>query len=298
MNAYKHLKILIVDDETINIELASIYLENEDFTIVTAKSAQDALAILSKEKIALILLDVNMPEIDGFTLCSMLKAEQKSKDIPIVFLTANQDIKHITHAFEIGGADYITKPFNILELKARIRVQLQNILYMEDIKQKQSKLAQLSITDQLTKLHNAFYFESYIKTLQSKKQNCWILYIKIHHFEKINQLYGFHNANKILRTFANVIAKNSYKNAIVSRLFGAHFAIVTKTYTQEDMQKFYKHLLDAIAEEKILNNTIHIAAMLIYTESTKKTSVADIYKKMQKNLVKLEERGRQLLVIT
>jgi len=291
------LKILIIDDEEINIELASLYLQDEAYSIYTASDAQEALTIISQEKISLILLDVNMPKIDGFELCSMLKSEEKTRDIPIIFLTAQHNIEYITKAFEVGGADYIIKPFNALELKARVNVQLQNILYLQEIKQKQSKLAQLSITDQLTKLYNSFYFESYMKVLKSKKEKYWVLYIKINQFEQINRLYGFTNANKILRTFAKILKENSFQNALVSRLFGAHFAVITKDYKEEDMHKSYNRLITAIEAEKLLKGTVLISSILIHADTHDTISIADLYKTMQKHMSTLQERGKQLLVV-
>ena len=297
MNRHKNIKLLIVDDEEINIELASIYLENEGYEIFTALNAEDALNIISQERISLILLDINMPKTDGFTLCSMLKSEQKTKDIPIIFLTAQHDIEYITRAFEIGGADYITKPFNVLELKARINVQVQNILYLQEIKEKQSRLAQLSVTDQLTKLYNALYFESQIKLLQSKNEESWILYIKINKLEKINKLYGFANTNKILRAFAKVLQKESFSNSVVARLFGAHFAVISKAYKEENMQQQYNRLISAIENEKILKDSIHISSILFYVNPDTQMSTAHIYKTMQKHFDEIQERGRQLFII-
>jgi len=291
------IKLLIVDDEEINIQLASLYLEDEEYELFSALSAQEALSIISQEHISLILLDVNMPHTDGFTLCSMLKSEQRTKDIPIIFLTAQHNIEYIAKAFEVGGADYITKPFNVLELKARINVQVQNILYLREIKDKQAKLAQLSVTDQLTKLYNALYFESHVKTLQANEEEFWVLYLKINHFEKINQLYGFSNANKILRTFARVVQENSFQNATVARLFGAHFAVTTKAYDKENMQQYYYQLTSAIENEKILKDNIFISSILIYGDSKKQISVADLYKTMQKHIHTVQERGKQLLIV-
>jgi len=294
MTKFKDLRVLIVDDEEINIELASIYLETEGYTITTASGAQEALEKISKESIALILLDINMPQVDGFKLCQMLKSEKKTEDIPIIFLTAQHDIEYITKAFEIGGADYITKPFNALELKARVKVQLQNILYLQEIKEKQSKLAQLSITDQLTKLYNTLYFESHIKTLKNKEQEFWVLYIKINNFDKVNTLFGFYNANKILQRFAKLLRESSFKNGVVARLFGANFAIVMKAYPSEEMQKLYSQLIKSIQQDKHLKESINISAALFFAKQGSQISIASMHKTIQNNT---QERAQQLLII-
>jgi diguanylate cyclase (GGDEF)-like protein len=297
MKTNNNFNLLIVDDEEINTELASLYLQEEGYKIFTALNAQDALKIISRKQISLILLDINMPHIDGFKLCAMLKEEQKTQDIPVVFLTAQNDIDFITKAFEIGGADYITKPFNPLELKARVKVQLQNIAYLEEIKEKQSKLAQLSITDPLSKLYNGLYFDAHIKTLQSKEEAFWIFYIKIDNFEKINKLYGFHNTNKLVRIFSKLLTKTLFKNAIVSRLFSAHFAVITKAYSKEDMQKLYKLLQDTIKKDPTLKGSIEFSAILIYVPEKIPPSLPLIYKKIQTSLTLLENSNNKMMFV-
>ena len=297
MKTNNNFNLLIVDDEEINTELAALYLKEEGYQIFTALNAEDALKTLSRNKISLLLLDINMPKVDGFKLCSMLKEEKKTADIPIIFLTAQNDIKFVTKAFEVGGADYITKPFNALELKARVKVQLQNRAYLEEIKAKQSKLAQLTITDPLSKLYNGLYFDAQIKTLQSKEEAFWIFYIKINNFEKINKLYGFHNTNKLVRIFSKLLTKTLFKNAIVSRLFSAHFAVITKAYSQDDMQKLYKLLLDTIKTDKTLKGSIEFSSLLIHVPKKNPPSLEMIYKKIQTNLNLLENSNNKIMVI-
>ena len=155
--------ILIVDDEKFNIEIVAAYLEEKHYKLFFALNAQAVMQTVSKKSIDLILLDINMPNVDGFQICTMLKSEPKTKDIPIIFLTAHNDLDHISRAFEVGGVDYINKPFNSIELLARVKTHLQNKTYLEDIKNKQSKLAQLSITDPLTKLYNTLFLNLKLK---------------------------------------------------------------------------------------------------------------------------------------
>jgi len=297
MKTNNNFTILIVDDEEINIELASLYLEEEHYRLLKAFSAQEALEFISKESISLILLDINMPHVDGFELCTMLKQESNTKDIPVIFLTAQTNIDYISKAFEVGGSDYITKPFNTLELKARVKVQIQNIAYLEEIKAKQSKLAQLSITDPLSKLYNGLFFDSQVKTFQNRGESFWIFYIKINNFEKINNLYGFHNTNRLLKKFSLILKETFMKNAIVSHLFSAHFAILTKAYSQTDMLKIYRELLKNIKTDKSLNNAIELSCILFYNDKQKKLALPLIYKKIQTNLTQMQESNKKIMVI-
>ena len=143
---------LIVDDELLNIELAAAFLkEIDNIKVSFAESGQQAIKGIYNRSIDLVLLDINMPGMDGFEVCRLLKSDPKTKDIPIIFLTAQNRIEYITKAFEVGGVDYINKPFNGEELKARVRTQLKLRKVMQELKEKQSRLAQLSIADPCNK---------------------------------------------------------------------------------------------------------------------------------------------------
>lgn len=118
-------KILVVDDVTKNIQLVASFLKQAGYDINYAISGKTALKHIKRDKFDLILLDIMMPEMDGFEVCNLLKADGETKDIPVIFLTAKNDIESITKAFEVGGVDYITKPFNKAELLARVKTHLE-----------------------------------------------------------------------------------------------------------------------------------------------------------------------------
>ncbi len=122
MNASSfNAKILIVDDIPKNIQVAANILKQENYNITFAKSGVQALEKIEKIDFDLILLDVMMPEMDGFEVCRRVKANEATKGIPVIFLTAKTESESIVKGFEVGGIDYITKPFNGIELLARVR---------------------------------------------------------------------------------------------------------------------------------------------------------------------------------
>ncbi len=116
--------ILLVDDTYTNIDILLGLLEDE-YELIVALSGEKALEILENEEVDLILLDIMMPEMDGFEVCRRLKKDLNTQDIPIIFITASSDEDSIEMAYDIGGNDYITKPFRPKELMARISVQLE-----------------------------------------------------------------------------------------------------------------------------------------------------------------------------
>jgi len=283
MQTNNNFHILIVDDEKLNIELAAVYLKEEGYKLSFALNAQSAIESVLKKDISLILLDINMPKTDGFTVCKLLKEDPKTKDIPIIFLTAQRDIEYISRAFEVGGVDYISKPFNGVELKVRVKTHLQNLAYLQEIKHKQSKLAQLSITDPLTKLHNALYFDTQIKAYNNRGENFWFIYIKIDKFNKINRMYGFHGANKIIKKFAKLIEEVSVSKSIVARLYGTGFGILMKDYEVKVLKEFYETLFTKHSRDKEMSAIFSFSTVL-YNVRDNTIPVPNLYKKIQTNL--------------
>ncbi len=127
--------ILIVDDIEANIQLLATMLSDSGFDIGVAYSGVEALDSVSAYKPDLILLDIMMPEMDGFEVATILKSNNLTKDIPIIFLTAKADISDTTKGFEIGANDYVTKPFQSQELLARVHTHLKLKFLMEELVQ-------------------------------------------------------------------------------------------------------------------------------------------------------------------
>ena len=116
------MKILVVDDEELLVKGIRFNLMNEGYEIITGSNGLEALALAQNQKPDLIVLDVMMPEMDGMTACSKIR---EFSDVPIILLTAKADDMDKLMGFDNGADDYLTKPFNILELKARIRALLR-----------------------------------------------------------------------------------------------------------------------------------------------------------------------------
>ncbi|WP_111708111.1 hybrid sensor histidine kinase/response regulator [Lutibacter citreus] len=117
--------ILIVDDNANNLKLIANVLMGSNYDFRMAKSGKSALSILEKTKPDLILLDIQMPEMDGYETCKKIKENTENSKIPVIFLTANTDSKSVTKAFKVGGVDFITKPFNSEELLVRISTHIK-----------------------------------------------------------------------------------------------------------------------------------------------------------------------------
>jgi CheY-like chemotaxis protein/AraC-like DNA-binding protein len=118
-------RLLIIDDLPASVGLLLAYLGDRDLDILVALDGRDGLAKARNGQPDVILLDVSMPDMDGFAVCEQLKADPRTADIPVIFLSASNEIDDKLQCFKVGGADYITKPFLEQEVLARVQVQLQ-----------------------------------------------------------------------------------------------------------------------------------------------------------------------------
>lgn len=154
-NKVKKDIILVVDDQPNNLKVVSDVL-NQEYDISIADNGKSALKILENLTPDLILLDIIMPEMDGYELCQIIKKNDKLKDIPIIFLTAKTETDDIVKGFDLGAVDYITKPFQVKEVLSRIKTHL-NLYHANKIIQKQKdelelqNIELLSIKNELTK---------------------------------------------------------------------------------------------------------------------------------------------------
>ena len=127
------IRVLVVDDEPENRQILRVLLGREGYTVIEAANGIEAIHVAMREEPALILLDIGMPDLDGYQACERLKHAHRTAGIPIIFLTAMAGTADVVRGFQAGGVDYITKPFQSAELLARVRThvrlrQLQQVL--------------------------------------------------------------------------------------------------------------------------------------------------------------------------
>jgi len=136
-NIVNQYRILIVDDNTRNIQVLGSIMDREDCDIYFAENGKDALALAEQESFDLFLLDITLPDIDGYEICRRLKENPETSDVPVIYITARNDEEDIVRAFESGAVDYVTKPFRRNELLARVMTHLK-------LKDREKELLQLN----------------------------------------------------------------------------------------------------------------------------------------------------------
>jgi len=136
----RDINILIVDDQPANLDLLIKTLEPEDYKILTALNGEIALNITPRANPDLILLDIMMPGLDGYAVCHQLKQDKSTQEIPIIFVTALGESEDIVKGFQLGGVDYITKPFKDGEVLARVKTHLKISQLTRELMEKNQQL--------------------------------------------------------------------------------------------------------------------------------------------------------------
>jgi diguanylate cyclase (GGDEF)-like protein len=215
--------ILAVDDSPENLDLIKNILEPH-YTVKVAVHSELALQIATNQLPDLILLDIMLDDMDGYEICHQLKSADKTRNIPIIFLTAKHSEEDEVHGFRIGGSDYITKPFSPSIVLARVRTQIQ-------LKTKSDLLEKLASLDGLTEIPNRRAFDAALERQwnQSKRTGMplSLLIADIDNFKQFNDYFGHPMGDECLKGVARALQKITHRpEDLVARLGGEEFSIL------------------------------------------------------------------------
>jgi diguanylate cyclase (GGDEF)-like protein len=223
------VKVLIIDDSPEAIAVARVRLaKEENITVLCADGGRRGLEMLKAEKPDLILLDVDMPDISGFDLCRMIKSDLELCTTPIIFLSGSGGPEDRVRGLDLGAVDYISKPFDAFELRARVRAALRT-------KHFQDLLIEYAQIDPLTSLPNR-------RALHERLAQEWdrlmrhggrlsFIMVDLDHFKRVNDTYGHSIGDRILQEAAKVLQGQCRKVDLSARYGGEEFAIVVPEVT-------------------------------------------------------------------
>ena len=241
--------ILIVDDVLENIRLLSTILDSNGYQTRKATSGAMALKAVEATLPSLILLDVRMPEMSGYEVCQHLKSNPKTTHIPVIFLSASDDVADKIKGFRVGGADYITKPFHVEEVLARVQNQLaiitaqQTIHHLnaqleERVKERtqqleiaNSQLSEMAFCDLLTQLPNRALLMERLQEAMSQQQanpenQFAILYLDCDRFKIVNDSLGHQAGDELLVAIARRLKSILRQEDLLARMGGDEFVVL------------------------------------------------------------------------
>ena len=217
------MKVLIVDDSPDALAIAKARLLKEGLEVITAEGGRAGLEAAASQRPDLILLDVDMPDISGFELCRQLKTDPDLSLIPVIFLTGSTSTADRVKGLDIGAVDYVTKPFDAFELRARVRAALRT-------KHLQDLLVQHARLDPLTELPNrralVERLQQEFSRIQRHAGSLSFIMADIDHFKLVNDTHGHSTGDRLLQLVARAIAGQCRQIDLPARYGGEEFAVI------------------------------------------------------------------------
>lgn len=223
--------VLLIDDCYDVYRLLRARLRSESIDLVGVTSGAEGIKTATEDKPSIILLDLDMPEMDGFEVLRHLKGDPATLDIPVIVLSGIQSPHDKVTAFDLGAVDYITKPFELTELRIRVRSALRLFSLMR-------MLAQKAQIDGLTGLWNRAHFddrwEHEVERTRRHGKPASLAIVDLDHFKSINDTYGHPAGDSVIQGLAKIIQRQSRGSDICCRFGGEEFAIIMPETTPED----------------------------------------------------------------
>jgi len=222
--------VLIADDSVVVRAVVRGGLEEEGYHVLEAVDGLAALESCRQDLPDVILLDIEMPQFDGYQVLSALKRDASLKDIPVVFLTSRSGVDDVVAGLRGGAHDYLKKPFENIELLARVGAAIQVKTLQDQLKQRNAELDRMSRTDALTGLYNRRHLDEELLRQQSHakrhRDSLCILLLDIDHFKRVNDRYGHAVGDVVLRAFADRMQTELRAGDIAGRWGGEEFLVV------------------------------------------------------------------------
>ncbi len=328
--------ILLIDDRLENLKLLSVMLTKRGFTIIKAINGESGIRKAFTTTPDVILLDINMPDIDGYQVCQELKAHQQTCEIPIIFVSALNQTLHKVKAFRYGASDYITKPFQIEEVSARIENQLsirclqkeletknqeletincqltQEIYYRNLAEQKlleiNQRLQNLAHIDSLTQVANRYHFENFLAREWRRmcRENSFLAIIlcDIDCFKLYNDNLGHQAGDLCLQKVAQGISRTIKRPAdLVARYGGEEFIVILPNTDPPGALKVANNINQAIQNlcldhpYSFVSDVVTISLGVCATVPKDSNTSSELLKSADQALYEAKRKGRNQAVL-
>jgi DNA-binding response OmpR family regulator len=220
-------KILIVEDDLELSEMLNVYFRVQKYEVHTAAWGEDAINLSREVDLALIMLDIRLPDIDGYEVCRQLRQQRRTQDIPILFLTEKRDRVDKLQGLQLGVVDYITKPFDIQELHLRVRNAI-------------TRANRQALANPVTDLPEGAMVDDRLAALLDDESDWALLQITIRHLGRFRELYGFVAADDVLRAVTlmlrNAIEEHGTPEDYIGHTGPEDFVIITRAALVEEIR--------------------------------------------------------------
>ncbi len=301
-------KILIVDDIPANVQLLQAFLATENYRTYVARDGEEALRQVESIDPDLILLDVLMPKINGFETCRRIKRIEKARYTPVIMVTALNEMESRIKGIEAGADDFISKPFNKLELLARVRSLLRVKMLHNQLQEKiaqleraKERLRELASTDGLTSLYNYRHFKEVltmeIRRAERHKTPLSLIMFDIDDFKQYNDRYGHLAGDRVLQSVAALVLTNIRSIDVAARYGGEEFAVILPGTSAENARFVAEKLRRLVENHRFPHDATRITISLgVAAYSEKLATFEALVACADKRLYAAKARGKNMVV--
>ncbi|HEY9380994.1 MAG TPA: diguanylate cyclase [Burkholderiales bacterium] len=308
-------KVLVVDDSPSMRAAVSHMLRGMNLQSMEADSGERAIALYMEERPSIVLLDVNMPGIDGYETARRIRAAEPDEWVPIIFLSANESDQDFTKAIESGGDDYLVKPVGRIVLAAKIRAlqrleQMRRKLFelSNELTESNRRLEQLSQSDGLTGVANRRYFDSFLQQhvalAARQKTNLSLVLCDVDSFKAYNDHYGHLAGDECLRKVAAILSHCCNRSTdLVARYGGEEFALVLPDTHRTGAAQHVRTIRQALAEaaiehtHSVVSPFVTVSIGITAFTPGKDVRPEDLIARADEALYRAKETGRNRYVV-
>lgn len=286
---YGKYTIHIVDDSKTLVAMLDDILSLKGYKTFSSSNGKEAIEAINKDEPDLIILDVEMPIMDGYETLEILKKHKRTSDIPVIINTTLTKPEVIKRLFELGASDYISKPLVDEELIARVEKEIKNIMMSDILKEKIAKLAEVLSTDSLTKTSNKMHMTSIIKTklekFKLKNQGVFsLMYIDVDNFNSFSKIHGINDSQSAIKKISMLLKRSIRDKDILSHWNGDTFMILFPLIIVDDLNDIAKTISKKIKKLPFTSHTsltCCITMIQVSTEDTLETVLNNLQTRMR-----------------
>ena len=297
--------ILIVDDNKTNCEVLQRRLSSQGLSCRTALNGKSALEQVNKKTPDLILLDVILPDINGLELLKTFRSEHQSDSLPVIMVSAFNDVDSIAKCIQLGAQDYLPKPLNGTILLAKVVSCLERKFFREREKELVNELHIRATTDQLTGIYNRrVVFEAlekaFSEVLSGERKNFSVIMLDIDHFKRVNDTYGHAGGDEVLKVMASTLNELISEPNILGRIGGEEFLAVILDEELKEMDIFCDKLRLSIKKNKVNfeGNSIKITSSGGVANTNESQNASDLVNKADERLYEAKKLGRDQFIFS
>ena len=282
--------VLIVDDNNTNLQVLGNMLRDHGFKPAAASNGRDAIDFAAKKNPEVILLDAMMPELDGFETCRILRENESTRGIPVIFITALTGADDKLRAFRAGGVDYITKPFMAEEVVARIDVHVK-------LRRTLLKLENMALVDEMTGVFNRrFAYDNIHRLVEHSRRNKYklvVCYMDLDNLKTVNDRFGHQSGDDFIRKLVNAVRNTVRESDLIFRMGGDEFMVIFPETVLDGAKKIMSRVSDSLKNSEVSGVPVEFSYGFAEYDPLSALTADDLIKMADREMYKEKQRRKK-----